>query len=280
MYLKYCCGGSFAGNRVDPIQINSSFSLYYRGKANLDAMLTHLVRDYGMANSDVLVVTGSSAGGLSSFLHTDYIAEFVGPTVLTVAMPDAGYFLPGPDINGNEPFLATMKNVQELHNISTAAQGNAACWTSTPPALRWQCMWGSYIYPVMRSPAFILNSQYDWFQLQGILGLPADCVNDPLNACSAAQLAALQNWHVLFQQSINATRAAAPGPSARNGAFISSCIQHEEGYVDRRWSNDTIGGVSMRNAFGAWIDGRAEAPAWHIDAALWPNNPSCQAPGP
>lgn len=323
VYMQYCDGASFASYVEQPVAYNSTFSLHFRGTAIRDAMLATLSSKFGLGSvaGTSLVVTGSSAGGLSTYLHVDHIADILGPNVLTVGMPDAGWFLTGPTISGGiGPWVAMMAQVAALHNITTAGQQNAACWTNTPPANQWQCLWAQYLLPHISSPVFVLNSQYDWVQLQSILELPLACVDAPLTNCTQAEWNALQGWHILWQESFNQSMAAgAPGTYQRNGAFVSSCIQHEEGYVDRRWSNDTIAGVTMRDAFGAWfaahVQVRSSSPKdvhavepsstfalglpqslgsvkstirrhvadnghYYIDPLLWPNNTSCQPPGP
>jgi hypothetical protein len=74
--MWYGDGASFTGFRAAPWPVpgNASASLFFRGARNLDASLDYLFAKHGLAGSELLVVTGGSAGGLSTFLHLDHIA--------------------------------------------------------------------------------------------------------------------------------------------------------------------------------------------------------------
>ena len=77
VYLPYGDGASFAGFRAKPWSVpGTNEKLWFRGIKNLDATVEWALR-HGLANATELVVTGVSAGGLSSFLHVDRIAERV-----------------------------------------------------------------------------------------------------------------------------------------------------------------------------------------------------------
>ena len=59
-----------------PWPVNSSNStLTFRGRAYLERTLDVLLVHFGMANAKRLVVSGGSAGGLSTFVHVDRIAD-------------------------------------------------------------------------------------------------------------------------------------------------------------------------------------------------------------
>ena len=93
VYLPYCDGGSFSGHRVAPwpdgaaVRMTTMFTtpdntlsgqrLHFRGLANLDATLDDLAETHGLGHATEVLVTGSSAGGLSAVLHVDRIARRV-----------------------------------------------------------------------------------------------------------------------------------------------------------------------------------------------------------
>jgi hypothetical protein len=80
MYLPYGDGASFAGFRGKPWPVpGTKEKLWFRGIKNLDATLEWAL-NHGLANATELVVTGVSAGGLSTFLHVDRIAQRVRNT--------------------------------------------------------------------------------------------------------------------------------------------------------------------------------------------------------
>ncbi len=96
IYFRYCDGGSFSGNRMDPI-IQNNAKMYFRGKLILDALIRTLRNDYNFDKATDIVISGGSAGGLATFAHTNYIANMVDlkPTKI-VSLPNVlilGMFL-------------------------------------------------------------------------------------------------------------------------------------------------------------------------------------------
>ena len=93
--FPYCDGSSFTSHREQPLRVQSSDGkttlLHMRGWDNLRAAVASLKQNHGMKTVSKLIVTGGSAGGTSTFLHTDHLAELTGAQH-TVGMPDAGAF--------------------------------------------------------------------------------------------------------------------------------------------------------------------------------------------
>ena len=77
VFLAYCDGDSFAGNRDSPVEVKGTDGklkpLYFRGRRILDAVLATLKSDFGLEGASDVLLTGCSAGGLATYLHTDYV---------------------------------------------------------------------------------------------------------------------------------------------------------------------------------------------------------------
>eukprot|EP01079_Euglenida_sp_SAG-EU17-18_P010453 gene10453-9204_t len=161
--------------------------IWFRGIKNFDAVLDFAMAR-GMGGATELVVTGGSAGGLSTFLHTDRAAARVqavaqGPPAKVVAAPVVGYFLdhgnfehtdgyPGgpntprwstPGTGANYTFW--MKYVYAMQNLTFGADGGlaAACQAKHPsePHL---CFMSPHMQDVIQPPYFMFNSKYDAWQ--------------------------------------------------------------------------------------------------------------------
>lgn len=105
-------GASRASNRIDPVSVNGEY-LYYRGFRVLQATLDSLLASTqsaispasvapdmpSLADAESLVLSGSSAGGLTVYLHADFIADAVrqaaGSSVKILAVPEVGFFVDG-----------------------------------------------------------------------------------------------------------------------------------------------------------------------------------------
>ena len=92
--LFYGDGASFSGYREQPWPVpGTDKSLWFRGIRNIDATLDRLIKDYGLGKATLVAVTGSSAGGLATYLHADHYAErikAVAPSAKVVARPEWG----------------------------------------------------------------------------------------------------------------------------------------------------------------------------------------------
>lgn len=286
VYNMYCDGASWSGNGDFVVPDHGNATLHSRGQAIRAAMLATLLSPQPIAgsplpslsNASEVVITGASAGGLTVLLHVDSIADTVregaaaagggGTAPSIVAVTNCGFFLDGTDVWGGSQFRQVYQNVVALHNVSGPDSTDAQCWESLPTTVdateSWRCFMAPFVYPYISTPLFLVNSQYDSFQLQYILaGLPnntvapapdpawAACILSPgLNAsvCNATQVYAIQGWHMQFQAQLNMSiafrgavqgrqRVVAPGASQAaaaavapqqwpNGGVITSCIIH------------------------------------------------------
>ena len=82
LHLPYLDGASFSGYRAKPwpvpenaaMGVPANATVTSRGTKNLGGAVDFALA-HGMDKATELVVTGGSAGGLSTFLHTDRIAR-------------------------------------------------------------------------------------------------------------------------------------------------------------------------------------------------------------
>lgn len=291
--VPYCDGASFSGDVADPVVVNGT-PLYMRGHRIMDAVLADLLSmPNGLTAASELLVNGGSAGGLTTYLHIDYIAAAVraaNPGIAVAAVPDCGFFLAdAADVFGRAYALGQFQYVAAMQNVTASPDRvNADCWAATPPALRWQCFIAHYTYPHIKTRIFTTNSQYDTWQLGNIwapLGdMPspavyasyAACIAHPLTACNASQYASLQGYHVQLQGALNMSLAASPVAAAQNGFFVTSCLQHGE-LEEGLWNVISIGGLTLRDAIGEWYfqtKGAGGGQYWTLDAP-YPGNPTC-----
>jgi hypothetical protein len=122
VYTVYCDGSSATSARDDsPIPTPGGSPIWLRGFDVLQAWLEELELLGGLlSNATDVVLTGTSAGGMATYIHSDFIRSKVGeratsssnhstppsarrcdphspsqlpPAASVVAAPDAGYFM-------------------------------------------------------------------------------------------------------------------------------------------------------------------------------------------
>ena len=69
IFMPYCDGSSFTGHRDGAWPVpNSTQRLTFRGAANFERTIDVLIRDCGLGEANDVVLSGGSAGGLSTYL--------------------------------------------------------------------------------------------------------------------------------------------------------------------------------------------------------------------
>jgi len=281
VYMPYCDGQSRAGN--------------------LEASINHLLENYNLNQADHVLISGSSAGGLTTILHSDYITNTlrkVNPNVIVKAVPEVGFFLDANSIWNNEHlYTQVYSRVALFANITTGlpAQVNEGCVANTPANERWKCFMAQYTYPYITTPVFLLNSMVDEWQASNILapnyntdpyvttyGPFIPCIEDPAKGCNSTQFQQWFGYGDQFMLALNTSIKATPVSSMnQNGGFITSCPIHTTA-ISGLSHKIHINGVSMYEALASWYfekQGPGGQQYWTIDK-VWPNNPTCPKPGP
>lgn len=161
VWLPYCDGTSFAGN-VDH-QVNG---LYFRGHQILLESLAQL-KAQGLAKAKYVLVSGSSAGGLATYLHADTVTAVL-PNAVVKALPDAGYFNDMTDVNDVWHIQNQFRGLYTLANVSSGIPVDcAASFGGGDKA--WPCFFAPHVYPFIKTPTFVANSLEDIWQLLFIL---------------------------------------------------------------------------------------------------------------
>eukprot|EP01052_Picozoa_sp_SAG31_P019271 SAG31_NODE_1398_length_8501_cov_5.407046_11_plen_488_part_00 len=264
VFMPYCDGSSFTSHRAQPWPVpNSTDALYFRGRANLQRTLEVLKRDFGLGHAREVVVSGGSAGGLTTYLNLDYIAEAI-PNARVVGMPVAGYFLdhprapfaapippfPQPGYLGSYP--ASIKYMFMMFHSST--QLSSKCRAAFAPAgEEYKCLMAPYAVEFISSRFFAVQSRFDEWQLgPGIANVP--CLlgqtysppykTDTIHVCNSTER------DYIVQYGADFMRQFAPVLSPKNtanGLFLVSCIQHG---IDA-----AINGITLLDAFKSWHTG-------------------------
>jgi len=229
-YMKYCDGGSFSGDNstVSNFQGNS---LYFRGRRNLDAMITDLLTNRGLNVSDIAVISGCSAGGLATFLHVDYYRERLAPFTTVVGMPDSGFFLDyeNPTIR----YHSQLVWVFEQMNSTGGVNRHCIDYWKASTGETWKCIFAQHTSPFIATPIFPLQAKYDAWQIDNVLGSrDATLVNE-----FGANLTALVETELL-------------NTNPAHGIFLDSCYHH-----CGEWGSIKIDNQVQATAFQNWFLG-------------------------
>jgi len=257
IFMPYGDGASFSGFRPEawPVPSNTSQKLYFRGIKNFDATIDFAFEN-GLDKATEFVLTGGSAGGLSTFLHADRVAERLAkdaPDCNHVrAAPEVGYFLDHDNFQHDEKnYTAEMKYIHNMQNLTSGADGGLlpVCEKAYPENKHY-CFMSPHMEQFIQTPFFMFNSKYDSWQLANVLQTKWDTKEE--------QAAVIQYGEDFLQQ-------FKPVQSeSQNGAMITSCICHS-----CPWAQLELEGKTSFQHYADWYYGKTNgSAAIHIDPRL------------
>ena len=252
IYSPYCDGASFAGYREAPWPVPDSpgQALTFRGIKNFDALMDATLERMG-GTAEELVLTGGSAGGLSTFLHLDRAAKRFDPKKTRVTgAPVVGYFLDHDDFFKDENnYTAWMKYIYGMQNLTSGPDGglSEACVEANPEDPHY-CFMSPHENPFIETPFFVFNSKFDAWQIGNELQLKS--------WNTTAEMGAITTYGKDFDAAFEVVTKRAP----RNGGFITTCICH-----GCPWSDLVLEGRNSYQYYNDWYAANGSA-TFHIDA--------------
>lgn len=277
VWFTYCDGSSFTSNRDTPLVYNNT-NIYLRGNGILKGILEELENQHHfLSSSTEVIVSGTSAGGLASLLHSSFIkSSFLNPNaVRLVIVPDAGFFLDHVNYTGQYAWRETIQSsiVPSLWNSTIGGPAGHQCLTTeSHTAEQWKCYFAQYIYKYVTNVdgIWLLQSMYDSSQLNIAFGVSCN-----LNTtCNADQIAAIDQYHNDLRDTIVSTIYLAH-ESSRDGYYLTSCFQHEESCQPFDWYDIKINGLSPNETFHNWYTKSCKDSSCVAIDVDWPNNLSC-----
>ncbi|KAI3910724.1 hypothetical protein MKW92_015533 [Papaver armeniacum] len=241
--IRYCDGASFAGNQSEPeVMVRG---LFFRGQLIWDAVMEELL-SLGLATARQALLSGCSAGGLAALIHCDAFQEMLPKQVNVKCLSDAGFFLDEKDISGER----TMRSL--YHAVSNL-----------------QCLFPQNFVKYIKTPVFLVNPSYDWWQILHILVPSASdhswlkCKRNIMD-CNPSQIEILH------------------GNNRNVGMFINSCFSHCQTWMTNTWHSEDsprinnkviICSNNCRSSGGLVF--RQEKQSKEIDDGSYPSNPTC-----
>ncbi|CAN4076448.1 unnamed protein product [Withania somnifera] len=248
-FVRYCDGGSFTG---DVEEIDPATGLHYRGARIFKAIMEELLAQ-GMNTSENAILSGCSAGGLTTVLHCDNFKTYLPENAKVKCFSDAGYFVNIKDISGKAYIKQYFNDVVSLHG--SAKNLPPSCTSKLKPGL---CFFPQNVAQQIQTPLFILNAAYDHWQVRNILVTPG---TDPkgvwkscranINNCTPDQLKVLQDFRLDFLKALEGL-----GPSSTRGYYINSCFSHCQTLEQAYWfgpNSPRLFNKTIAEAVGDWF---------------------------
>lgn len=227
VFLIYCDGGSFSGNNMTKTFYNGT-ELFFRGFRNLMNFKLDLQQRHSFFKATDIVISGSSAGGLATYLHLDWWAHGTDvenmwrKSCRVIGLPDSGFF-----IDHNPLYSTKMRWVFDQMNIKGGLKIvlNDDCIKSQK--IESNCIFPEYIIPHIRTPFFAIQSIFDSWQLT-------------LEGYKEGNIKEINDYGVMFRERFISTVIC----ENRNNIFLDSCYHH-----GGKWNEIIINNTNVGLAF-------------------------------
>eukprot|EP01065_Artemidia_motanka_P021125 TRINITY_DN2520_c0_g1_i1.p2 TRINITY_DN2520_c0_g1~~TRINITY_DN2520_c0_g1_i1.p2 ORF type:complete len:413 (+),score=152.86 TRINITY_DN2520_c0_g1_i1:59-1240(+) len=238
VFIRYCDGGSFSGNNASTTSYGGT-ELHWRGKHIREAVVATLKRDHGLNDATDAVISGCSAGGLATYLHTDQWCAVL-PKAKCVGLPDSGFFLdyqspkvpPTPLAQNTIPgnYHTGLAWVYYIQNATAGINADCIDAMHKKGMDGHMCMFAEHTSVYTKTPLFALQSEYDSWQAAHVLA-PGESVQ------------------VLGDNITRIMKSNLFAHNARSGAFLDSCEHH-----CGAWNSITIDGDLSSVAIKKWYE--------------------------
>ncbi|XP_065853439.1 pectin acetylesterase 5-like [Euphorbia lathyris] len=269
--IRYCDGASLAGHPEN--ESKNGTQLYFRGQLIWEAIMDELL-SIGLSNAKKALLSGCSAGGLSTLIHCDSFRALLPKDATVKCLADAGFFLDEKDILGHHTMRSFYHNVVDLQGVEKSLHKNCIARMGKD---YFKCLFPREIIKDIMTPVFLVNPAYDFWQIQHILvsvetashGHWEKCRLN-LNHCSPSQMEILQGYRDSMLNALGDFQKNELG-----GMFINSCFIHCQTWMAETWHSPTspkINNKTIAESVGDWYFNRGVVKK--IDCP-YPCNPTC-----
>jgi len=246
--------------------------MYFRGANNTLAHFKYLNDNFNLFQSNEIIITGTSAGGLASFVWSNYVYEHASHPEGVTIVPDSGTFiLDFPSFYNDKTMIDYSAAGLKISNEQTPMPVKE-CVQRYPTQA--ECFQSGNLYEFIKPKMFVIQSQYDLWGLQQILQLRCLQGSTPASMakCTDAEKAYIEKYRSRINEAISNITSV-----EKHGAWSVSCIQHgflENGryYENSKYRIPTDSGVEVNDALLAFMRGGEKL---YIDSVSWPSNSGC-----
>ena len=162
VFIKYCTGDLHLGTVQEPSEDQWGWA-YFSGALIVDAVIADLQESADLNESDLIVWSGDSAGGIGSAGTLDHVAKLLPDTTRVVGAPIAGFYW-----NNSHPYTgagaidfipfddAGFKTYQALWQMRLP-EACTAVYSEKP----WLCAMLNFSIPTLESEIFVIEFETD-----------------------------------------------------------------------------------------------------------------------
>uniref|UniRef100_H3D3E3 Notum pectinacetylesterase 2 n=1 Tax=Tetraodon nigroviridis TaxID=99883 RepID=H3D3E3_TETNG len=272
VFIPYCSSDVWSGTRTAPAPPEYSFM----GSLIIREVIKDLAPK-GMKQAKVVMLSGSSAGGIGVMLNIERVAgqlSQLGADAQVRGLVDSGWFLESKQQRSPDCPETISCSPEDSIRIGLRMWNGVVpdgCRQLYKPGEEWQCFFGHKLYSTLTSPVFVVQWLFDEEQLK------VENIYMGGQSLSEEQWQYIQNLGKEIKNSLQDVTAV----------FAPSCLSHTV-ITKSNWLSFQVRGISLSRALHCW-DRSLEAtrnnrtpargcPFHLVDTCQWPQcNPTCPA---
>ncbi|XP_065829475.1 uncharacterized protein [Oscarella lobularis] len=240
VFIPYCGGDFHTGQRTSP----NEWNLFFAGHLTIETIISDLLNMTNLNQSQTILVSGESAGGIGAFEHADYFATTLHWATVKSA-PIGGLFFPE-NVSGysfwvkNEEQPPRNSSIYDLYRSFTEEK----CTKANPDKPYW-CGPANiaFLYPYIETSLYVIENQYDSNQLFVQLGCPKQNTPDAIR------------YIEYYGDHMRATMMNITRSPKGDGLFGPSCLDHT-GNFGLPYEGVTIKNTTYGESLGDWYFNR------------------------
>eukprot|EP01126_Amoeba_proteus_P013288 TRINITY_DN15614_c0_g4_i1.p1 TRINITY_DN15614_c0_g4~~TRINITY_DN15614_c0_g4_i1.p1 ORF type:complete len:401 (+),score=54.63 TRINITY_DN15614_c0_g4_i1:95-1204(+) len=236
--ILYCSSDGYMGNAPAS---STTWGWHFRGQELVRGVIEILKVRNGMTSNSTIYLAGGSAGGRGVMANLDDLADNHFPLgAEVVGIMDSPLWVDLKPFSSNFPGFQYQEKQKVLYyNTSRIIPKDCAKKYSQD---LWKCQFGQYRIPYLKTPFFMIASQYDQFQLS------ADIQSSPPFGLEAVAYAN-QFAHVTRQVISGFAKQLTP----KHAIFSWACYNHDVSRTPLFYAAKGIDKVSQNDALSMFI---------------------------
>ncbi|XP_047964653.1 pectin acetylesterase 8-like [Salvia hispanica] len=229
--------------------VNPETNLHLRGRRIFTSVIEELMCTQGMSNAENALLVGTSAGGLATILNCDRFHSFLPGACRVKCISDSGFFIRAEHLRGAQDTATDyFRKAVLFHELAQFLP--ESCTQRLAPEL---CFFPENVVSDIRTPLFLLNSDFDKYQITIYIAPNSpnemgwnNCTS-MLSSCTGNQLSIIMDFQTTFLKTLEKLD---DNPS--RGLFITSCYEHDFIYKQYWQGTLTLQNKTIQQAVSDW----------------------------
>jgi hypothetical protein len=272
--FPYCDSAGNQGFASNP-EIIFGTDIFFRGYQNTREAINFLRRKIDFLEIDTIVITGCSSAALATLHWIQYISDLakeINPKIEVFGISNGGFFIDHINLITNDnDFRIKLQTLFNMVNKESSIPLKECVEENKDNPLN--CMFPEIFLKYVKPPVLLLQSLYDRWQIDEILG--EKCIsNSTMTNCDINQKKNIDNFRIYTKEKIFRMQNLKKNLSIWSPSCIIHCFNDED-RNSPNWQVPEDSGNTVDNVVERFLNSRGNEQIILIDEVEWPFNKKC-----